>query len=133
MHPGQADILARLLADMAAARAKILARLLAGMAAARAKILVRRLAGMAAARAKILVRLPAGMTAARAKILVRLLAGMAAAAGAAASMALLRWTLQVRTVPERLLEAALLVAPPGLFEAALQRFGFDAKRYALAA
>jgi len=37
----------------------------------------------------------------------------------------------VRTVPERLLEALLLFVPPDLFEAGLQRFGFDAKRYGL--
>src|SRR5919204_6062428 len=73
------------------------------------------------------------MHAGHTRILAQLLAGTAAAAAAAGIMALLRWTLQVRTVPERLLEAALLVVPPGLFEAALQRFGFDAKRYALAA
>jgi DMSO/TMAO reductase YedYZ molybdopterin-dependent catalytic subunit len=46
-------------------------------------------------------------------------------------MALLRSTLQVRTVPERLLEWVLLLVPPWLVEASLQRFGFDAKRYAL--
>jgi hypothetical protein len=34
-------------------------------------------------------------------------------------------------VPERLLEWVLLLIPPSLFEASLQRFGFDAKRYAL--
>jgi LPXTG-site transpeptidase (sortase) family protein len=46
-------------------------------------------------------------------------------------MALLRWTLQVRSVPERLLEWVLLLVPPSLFEAGLRRFGFDAKRYTL--
>jgi hypothetical protein len=51
--------------------------------------------------------------------------------GAGATMALLRWTLQVRTVPERLLESVLLLIPPGVFESALLRFSFDAKRYAL--
>jgi DMSO/TMAO reductase YedYZ molybdopterin-dependent catalytic subunit len=39
--------------------------------------------------------------------------------------------LQVRTIPERMMEWALLVTPPELFEAALLRFGFDAKRLAL--
>ena len=46
-------------------------------------------------------------------------------------MLLLRYTLQVRSVPERVMEWLLLFLPPGLFEATLQRFGFDAKRYAL--
>jgi DMSO/TMAO reductase YedYZ molybdopterin-dependent catalytic subunit len=45
-------------------------------------------------------------------------------------MALLRATLEVRTVPERVMEWVLLLIPIGLFEASLQRFGFDAKRYA---
>jgi DMSO/TMAO reductase YedYZ molybdopterin-dependent catalytic subunit len=47
-------------------------------------------------------------------------------------MLLMGRTLQVRTVPERWLEAVLLVTPPSLFEAALQQYGFDAKRYGLA-
>lgn len=46
-------------------------------------------------------------------------------------MAVLRWTVQVRSTPERLMEWALLFVPLDLFEAGLQRFGFDAKRYAL--
>jgi DMSO/TMAO reductase YedYZ molybdopterin-dependent catalytic subunit len=46
-------------------------------------------------------------------------------------MALLRWTLQVRSVPERMLEWSLLLVPPGFVEASLRRFGFDTKRYAL--
>ncbi|HEY0582726.1 MAG TPA: hypothetical protein VGE94_11130, partial [Chloroflexota bacterium] len=50
---------------------------------------------------------------------------------AGAGMLLLRSALQVRTVPERLMEWLLLFLPPGLFEAILQRAGFDAKRYAL--
>ena len=58
-----------------------------------------------------------------------ILAGLVASGG----MLLLRGTLQVRTVPERLMEWLLLFVPPGLFEAALQRFSVDAKRYALAA
>src|SRR5262245_53659343 len=48
-----------------------------------------------------------------------------------ASMLLLRSTLQVRSVPERLVEWLLLFVPPSLLEAVLQQFGFDAKRYAL--
>ena len=43
----------------------------------------------------------------------------------------LRSTLQVRTVPERVLEWMLLFVPLDVFEAGLRRFGFDAKRYAL--
>jgi DMSO/TMAO reductase YedYZ molybdopterin-dependent catalytic subunit len=48
-----------------------------------------------------------------------------------AGMLLLRSTASVRTIPERLLEWLLLFVPPGVFEAALQQFGFDAKRYGL--
>src|SRR5690349_2985136 len=59
------------------------------------------------------------------------LGGVAAALVAGAMMALFRWTLQVRTVPERLLESVLLLVPPGMFESLLLRFSFDAKRYAL--
>src|SRR6266487_6580113 len=68
---------------------------------------------------------------ARAGLVGPLLGGVAAAVGAVGTMALLRSTLQVRTVSERLLEWVLLLVPPGLIEAGLQRFGFDAKRYAL--
>src|ERR687887_2523002 len=57
--------------------------------------------------------------------------GLVAAAAAGLAMALLRWTLQVRTVPERTMEWALLFVPVDLFEAALQRFGFEAKRNGL--
>jgi DMSO/TMAO reductase YedYZ molybdopterin-dependent catalytic subunit len=46
-------------------------------------------------------------------------------------MALVRWALLVRTIPERVLEWLLLFVPLDLFEAGLLRFGFDAKRYAL--
>jgi DMSO/TMAO reductase YedYZ molybdopterin-dependent catalytic subunit len=46
-------------------------------------------------------------------------------------MLVLRSTLQVRSAPERLIEWLLLFVPPALFEATLQRFGFDAKRYGL--
>jgi DMSO/TMAO reductase YedYZ molybdopterin-dependent catalytic subunit len=60
-----------------------------------------------------------------------LLGGIIAAVVAAAGMLLLRSVLQVRTLPERLLEWLLLFMPPGQFEAMLQQFGFDAKRYAL--
>jgi DMSO/TMAO reductase YedYZ molybdopterin-dependent catalytic subunit len=59
--------------------------------------------------------------------------GVLAAGLASAGMLLLRETLQVRSVPERLMEWLLLFVPPGAFEATLQRFSVDAKRYALAA
>jgi DMSO/TMAO reductase YedYZ molybdopterin-dependent catalytic subunit len=57
--------------------------------------------------------------------------GVAASLAAAGLMFLLRLVAQVRTIPERLLEALLLFVPPDVFEAGLQRFGFDAKRYGL--
>jgi hypothetical protein len=57
--------------------------------------------------------------------------GVAAAVAAGVAMALLRWTLLVRTVPERVMEWVLLFVPLDLFEAGLLRLGFDAKRYAL--
>jgi DMSO/TMAO reductase YedYZ molybdopterin-dependent catalytic subunit len=57
--------------------------------------------------------------------------GVLASLAAAAVMLLMRLALQVRSVPERVLEVMLLVTPPDLFEAALLRYGFDAKRYAL--
>jgi DMSO/TMAO reductase YedYZ molybdopterin-dependent catalytic subunit len=46
-------------------------------------------------------------------------------------MLLLRSTIGVRSIPERLMEWLLLFFPPGVFEAMLQQFGFDAKRYGL--
>ena len=57
--------------------------------------------------------------------------GLVAALVVAGSTLLLRSTLQVRSVPERLVEWLLLFVPPSLFEAVLQRLGFDAKHYAL--
>lgn len=45
-----------------------------------------------------------------------------------AIMLLLRLGWQVRSVPERLMEWLLLFVPPSVFEAVLQRLGFDAKR-----
>jgi DMSO/TMAO reductase YedYZ molybdopterin-dependent catalytic subunit len=57
--------------------------------------------------------------------------GVLAALVLAAATLVLRSTLQVRSVPERLVEWMLLFIPPSLFEAVLQRLGFDAKRYAL--
>ena len=44
---------------------------------------------------------------------------------------LLRSALQVRTVPERVMEWLLLFVPLDLFEEGIRRFGFDAKRYTL--
>jgi DMSO/TMAO reductase YedYZ molybdopterin-dependent catalytic subunit len=62
-----------------------------------------------------------------------LLGGVLASVLAGLVMALLRSTLQVRSVPERLLEWLLLLVSPAQMEAALQRFGFDTKEYALQA
>jgi DMSO/TMAO reductase YedYZ molybdopterin-dependent catalytic subunit len=61
------------------------------------------------------------------------LGGVFATAAAGLMMLLLRATLQLRSIPERLLEWLLLFVPPAQLEAGLQRFGFDAKRYALGA
>src|SRR5262245_37610490 len=60
-----------------------------------------------------------------------ILAGTAAAGLAGATMFTLRATLQVRTVPERVMEWLLLFVPLDLFEAGLQRWGFAAKWYGL--
>ena len=57
--------------------------------------------------------------------------GIAAALVLGAGMLFLRSTAGVRTIPERVMEWLLLFVPTGLFEATLQRFGFDAKRYGL--
>ena len=57
--------------------------------------------------------------------------GLAASLVFGIGMLLLRSTLGVRSIPERLMEWLLLFVPPGLFEAMLQQFGFDAKRYGL--
>jgi DMSO/TMAO reductase YedYZ molybdopterin-dependent catalytic subunit len=59
------------------------------------------------------------------------LGGLVAAAAAGAGMGFLRSTLQVRSVPERLIEWLLIYIPVDAFAAGVQRFGFDAKRYAL--
>ncbi|HEX2032689.1 MAG TPA: molybdopterin-dependent oxidoreductase [Chloroflexota bacterium] len=64
--------------------------------------------------------------------LLAVLGGLFAAGSAGAGMAYLRFAWQVRTLPERVMEWLLLYVPPALFEAGIQRFGFDAKRYALA-
>jgi DMSO/TMAO reductase YedYZ molybdopterin-dependent catalytic subunit len=60
-----------------------------------------------------------------------LVGGILAAMAAGAAMAVLRETLGVRTIPERVMEGVLLFVPPDLFEALLRRFGFETKRYAL--
>jgi hypothetical protein len=57
--------------------------------------------------------------------------GAAAAAAAGLALFFLRATLQVRSVPERMLEWMLLFVPLDVFEAGIRRFGFDAKRYGL--
>ncbi|MDQ3811359.1 MAG: molybdopterin-dependent oxidoreductase [Chloroflexota bacterium] len=75
---------------------------------------------------------PADVQQHRAPSFVSALAGgIAATTAAGAVMLLLRWTLQVRSAPERVLEWLLLFVPLDVFEAMLQRFGFSAKRYAL--
>ena len=63
--------------------------------------------------------------------LVFALGGVAAAASAAFGMAVLRSTVQVRSLPERLIEWILIYVPIDAFAGGIQRFGFDAKRYAL--
>jgi DMSO/TMAO reductase YedYZ molybdopterin-dependent catalytic subunit len=57
--------------------------------------------------------------------------GIAASLVFGIGMLLLRSTIGVRSIPERLMEWLLLFLPPGVFEAGLQQFGFDAKRYGL--
>jgi len=57
--------------------------------------------------------------------------GFAAALAAGLVMWVFRATLQVRSIPERVLEWLLLFVPLDLFESTLQRFGFSAKVYAL--
>jgi len=60
-----------------------------------------------------------------------LFGGAVTAAAGGLTMLLLRSAVQLRTLPERLLEWLLLYVPLDLFEKGLQQFGFDAKRYAL--
>jgi hypothetical protein len=60
-----------------------------------------------------------------------LVGGAAAAIAAGVAMAIVRWALLVRSVPERVMEWLLLFVPLDLFEAGLLRVGSDAKRYAL--
>src|SRR5215207_1754685 len=62
---------------------------------------------------------------------IHVLGAVLAALAAGTALYVLRFTAQVRSVPERLLEWMLIVIPPQVFEATLLQFGFDAKRYAL--
>src|SRR6266851_5982820 len=57
--------------------------------------------------------------------------GLAAAVAAGLAMWFIRAILQIRSIPERLLEWLLLFVPLDVFESALQRFGFSAKVYSL--
>src|SRR5437660_1536132 len=57
--------------------------------------------------------------------------GFAAAVAAGLAMWLIRTVLQIRSIPERVLEWLLLFVPLDVFESALQRFGFSAKIYSL--
>src|SRR5689334_768811 len=57
--------------------------------------------------------------------------GASATAAAAIVMGVTRSVAQVRTLPERLLEWMLLFVPLDVFGAAIGRFGFEAKHYAL--
>jgi DMSO/TMAO reductase YedYZ molybdopterin-dependent catalytic subunit len=57
--------------------------------------------------------------------------GVAAALVFGIGMLVLRSTIGVRSIPERLMEWLLLFVPPSVFEAMLRQFSFDAKRYAL--
>ena len=66
-----------------------------------------------------------------ARFLTPIAGGVLSSLAAGVVMLLMRITLEVRTVPERVLEAALIFTPPEVFEAGFQRYGFDAKRYAL--
>jgi hypothetical protein len=60
-----------------------------------------------------------------------IIGGVAAAGITAAGMLFLRGSLAVRTIPERIMEWMLIFIPIEVFGAGIQRFGFDAKRYAL--
>jgi DMSO/TMAO reductase YedYZ molybdopterin-dependent catalytic subunit len=62
-----------------------------------------------------------------------LIAGSLAALVVGLGMLVLRSTLEVRSIPERILEWLLLFVPTSVFEDMLVRFGFEAKRYALGA
>ena len=64
-------------------------------------------------------------------VLPTVLGGVVAAVAAGLGMLALRSALSVRTIPERVMEWLLLYVPPDQFEAALLRFGFEAKRYGL--
>lgn len=74
---------------------------------------------------------PADSDAPRPGLLVAGLGGLLAAAAAGTGMGLLRSTLQVRSIPERLIEWILIFIPIDAVAGGIQRFGFDTKRYAL--
>src|SRR5258707_10686852 len=57
--------------------------------------------------------------------------GLAAAVAAGLAMWFIRAVLQIRSIPERILEWLLLFVPLYVFESALLRFGFSAKVYSL--
>jgi DMSO/TMAO reductase YedYZ molybdopterin-dependent catalytic subunit len=57
--------------------------------------------------------------------------GLAGAIAAGLAMWFIRAVLQIRSIPERVLEWLLLFVPLDVFESALQRFGFSAKVYSL--
>jgi DMSO/TMAO reductase YedYZ molybdopterin-dependent catalytic subunit len=57
--------------------------------------------------------------------------GFVAALAAGVVMWFIRAVLQIRSIPERILEWLLLFVPLDVFESALQRFGFSAKVYSL--
>ena len=63
-------------------------------------------------------------------------AAVGSAAGSALVLLLMLWArqaLQIRTLPERLMETFLLVIPPDQFEAAIEKYGPMAKEFALIA
>ena len=62
---------------------------------------------------------------------VAIVGGITASLAFGIGMLLLRSTIEVRSIPERLMEWLLLFIPPSVFEALLRQFGFDAKRYGL--
>src|SRR5579859_1202273 len=63
--------------------------------------------------------------------LAAVVASLAASGLALALMFAARSALQVRTLPERIMEAVLLLVPPDQFEGAIEKYGPAAKEYAL--
>ncbi len=74
---------------------------------------------------------PAPPPAHRSAAALEVMGGLAAALAVGVVLVLLRALLQVRSVPERVMEWLLLFVPLDVFEAGIRRFGFDAKRYTL--